>query len=640
MTDDIIAQAIAAARHADAIMRRTAADFPPESPHDDWQPKYKNDTRGTILKWHPPYGETHVKYNIFQLGGGRNPIIWGANHHGTYQGTKTVSSPLGYPGDPEFDVPVYSHSDEVEQLGRFRKPEQAKAAAEEHYRQNYGTPPKHDYDIDSIMNDPIKLQQHSRGLGDDEDYSRIFDAVRRALKKAAAALRKTASHPDDIYDEDGNHVGPTWPADLAHHLQTDPNRASYDAGYHAAWHPAFRDHPNRIDAAESAWSEAGGKRLHSEVENATFEDGWLDSVSEIPHKFLDPAAHESHLAEEQAMTDKFHDDYHTKQIKKHFDPYPDWNPDDKQDPFDPRLIGANKTHECPQCGKQYDDWQGYCKHCDYDEGTLADHHDGIADEWWSDPDEHQDPFDPRIIGAGLHARLAAQASAVDQGVVGRIAAEMSPPCPDCGQVAGFDEHMVSPSVKVCRNCDYPMLDYGVQNLLDRTLSGHDQAIADLPETDHPTLGKHGALEDEPMPDDPNQLEMFTPVPVKPDPRWSGNAILCRNCGHPKSHHGYGARKMGPCPTNWRNDGILPRTRWANLGKHGARPRKPKNPFGSDPAHSYATTCSECLAPIYGHPDDIATKNPKASWVDAQNNDGAEDETHGHHYHWPEELAAW
>lgn len=59
-----------------------------------------------------------------------------------------------------------------------------------------------------------------------------------------------------------------------------------------------------------------------------------------------------------------------------------------------------KPEQCPNCGKQYNDWQGYCKHCDYDEDSLSDHHDGIVDEWWSDPDDDQDPFDPRIIGAG------------------------------------------------------------------------------------------------------------------------------------------------------------------------------------------------------------------------------------------------
>jgi hypothetical protein len=28
--------------------------------------------------------------------------------------------------------------------------------------------------------------------------------------------------------------------------------------------------------------------------------------------------------------------------------------------------------DCQNCGKHYDDWQGYCKHCDYDEDSGED----------------------------------------------------------------------------------------------------------------------------------------------------------------------------------------------------------------------------------------------------------------------------
>jgi hypothetical protein len=339
MTDNPILAAIQATRYADAIMSRTAERL--DEPHHDWQPRYKG-RRMNIEKWHPPYGESHVKYHVWQAGGGDNPVIWGATHHGLAIGPKTFKSPLGL-SDKDYTRTSYEHEDDPERIGRFKTPEKARAAAEQHYRDNYSTPPRHDYDIDKIMNDNPQAPTGGKGgMGDDEDYGHIF---------------------------------------------------------------------------------------------------------------------------------------------------------------------------------------------------------------------------------GMHARYAAAISGVSDAVRQRIAAELSPPCPDCGQVAGFDEHMVSPRVKVCRNCEYPMTDIGHDDLLEGILRGHDQAVDDLPETDHPNLGKHGALDDDPMPDDPNQIEMFTPVPVKPDPRWSGNAILCRNCGHPKSHHGYGARKLGPCPTNRRNDGILPRTRWANLGNN-------------------------------------------------------------------------
>jgi hypothetical protein len=270
MTDNPILAAIQATRYADAIMSRTAAEdmeLPPDEPHEDWQPKYGNDPNPTLYKWHPPYGETHVKYHIYRGGGGRNPVVWSANHHGTYQGMKTVHAPYGDYGS--ITGPEYSQSeaDEPDRLGRFKTEQQAKAAAEQHYRDNYGTPPKHDYDIDKIMNDnPQAPTGGKSGMGDDEDYGHIF---------------------------------------------------------------------------------------------------------------------------------------------------------------------------------------------------------------------------------GMHARYAAAISGVSDAVRQRIAAELSPPCPDCGQVAGFDEHMVSPRVKVCRNCDYPMTDIGHDDLLEGILRGHDKAVDDLPETDHPNLGKHG-----------------------------------------------------------------------------------------------------------------------------------------------------
>ena len=148
-------------------LRIAAEDIklPPDEPHTDWQPKYKGDPadsvekalqKATVQKWHPPYGETHVKYHIYRGGGGRNPVVWGANHHGTYQGMETISSPSGDYGD--IIAPKYSNGDvrnEPEQLGRFKTPEKAKAAAEQHYAENYGKPQKSigDYDINQLMRD-------------------------------------------------------------------------------------------------------------------------------------------------------------------------------------------------------------------------------------------------------------------------------------------------------------------------------------------------------------------------------------------------------------------------------------------------------------------------------------------------------
>lgn len=38
-----------------------------------------------------------------------------------------------------------------------------------------------------------------------------------------------------------------------------------------------------------------------------------------------------------------------------------------------------------------------------------------------------------------------------------------------------------------------MTDIGHDGLLENILRGHDQSIGDLPETDHPNLGKHGGM---------------------------------------------------------------------------------------------------------------------------------------------------
>jgi hypothetical protein len=192
---DPILAAIQATNYADAVMARTAGEMSPEDavnlpdpnkavriplddPHTDWRPRWGD--KSTTEKWHPPYGETHVKYHVYQVGGGRNPTLWRANHHGTYEGMQTLSPPNGSGEDLTF--PNYTMSADPEPVGErrnFRNPKDAKAAAEKHYRENYGTPPKHDYDIEKIMDDnPQAPAGGKRGLGDDEDYSRIFDASR------------------------------------------------------------------------------------------------------------------------------------------------------------------------------------------------------------------------------------------------------------------------------------------------------------------------------------------------------------------------------------------------------------------------------------------------------------------------------
>jgi hypothetical protein len=147
MSDPIVAGALRAARYAQAVLRRTAGEIPPDAPHQDWQRH-----RGNALKWHPPYGESHVKYHVYPLGGGKNPVIWNATHHGIMQGTEAFTGPLD---GTDRKRAVYQHEDEPELLGRFKTPEKAKAAAEKHHAENYGQPKPSlgDYDINQIMRD-------------------------------------------------------------------------------------------------------------------------------------------------------------------------------------------------------------------------------------------------------------------------------------------------------------------------------------------------------------------------------------------------------------------------------------------------------------------------------------------------------
>lgn len=179
----------------------------------------------------------------------------------------------------------------------------------------------------------------------------------------------------------------------------------------------------------------------------------------------------------------------------------EWNPDDKQDPFDPRIIGASKTaawshtdhgdlhtapspgHELhvfsphvapavtdhsgeellPQGGNTKHEWV----HTHWGEpvnGGMADsredavqaaeqsHHE-LADGF--DPDKDQDPFDPRLIGAGRRTAedLAVPAPpgtpTIDQGVIDATPViELQPAteltgheAPGLGKQSAFDEDL-------------------------------------------------------------------------------------------------------------------------------------------------------------------------------------------------------
>jgi hypothetical protein len=350
---DIVAAALAAVRHADALMPRTAAG--PDESHTDWRPRWNQPSN--VQKWHPPYGETHVKYHVYSAGGGRNPIIWGATHHGILQDTRTFTGPLSVELNQELTRGVYEHEDDPEQLGRFKTEKKAKEAAEQHYRDNYGTPPKHDYDIDSIMNDnPQAPAGKKRGLGDDEDYSRIFDAVRRALKKAGLALRRTAGGFDDLGEQFQDIMKPAedpraqqpGTAGLWHWYKNQhPERTSPQSLYDfATWHdrhiqPGTKQHAydtakgevaNDNDGQMPSWTSQWGHSFGPDDDDLS---SWHDDVG-------DPANQESRGGI----------GYSDPQGNHHFQGDPisqpygynseGFDPDDTQDPFDPRLMGASR----------------------------------------------------------------------------------------------------------------------------------------------------------------------------------------------------------------------------------------------------------------------------------------------------------
>lgn len=311
-----------------------------------------------------------------------------------------------------------------------------------------------------------------------------------------------------------------WPEDLNHHLE-DPT--GYNAGYAAYHHPAFAGDWDK--AEEAFYVGAGGK-------GTKFEDGFEDAQNGLPSQ-LDQVSKRYKPLREVAddLRQRKHNDMSDMgdlTVNEHGMPartqgpsadHPkgSWegcptcnpkkgmgdsdysDPDEDPDPFDPRLIGAgrrtadwkpepsreNVEYHCKTCGEPLaeDYYNGGWFHYDQngersveDVGHYPDvdytvhnskpenqvrhemQHDlhpeqhpvpdwkdcptcsshGLSEPSYSDPDENVDPFDPRIIGAALKA-------------------------------------------------------VGYANAIMRlSQMSYDAEVEAIPETDHPTLGKHGA----------------------------------------------------------------------------------------------------------------------------------------------------
>jgi hypothetical protein len=222
--------------------------------------------------------------------------------------------------------------------------------SDEHLNWFDGDDQSADEDFGNYLRDPanyVALPLPSRHVPhqdwDPDEHQDPFDPrLIGASRHHAVGENYGGSWHEEHYDKNGDYVGPPWPEDMTHHLHSDPVQAPYNAGYHAAWHPAFVNLDDPVGEARSAWTNAGGPT--KEIEDfSTFEDGWEDALNGIPHMWLSPDAHQAYLEGDNDDLRKFN----PKRRQDHADAVRNlgtsgsgWDPDDSQDPFDPRLIGA------------------------------------------------------------------------------------------------------------------------------------------------------------------------------------------------------------------------------------------------------------------------------------------------------------
>lgn len=163
--------------------------------------------------------------------------------------------------------------------------------------------------------------------------------------------------------------GASWPEDLNHHLD-EPT--GYNAGYAAYHHPAFAGDWQK--AEEAFYVGAGGK-------GTKFEDGFEDAQNGLPPQ----------LDQVEKRYKPLRDKANQLRQQEH-------NTLSEMGDLTVDEYGRLTRGEGPASKHPKGSWEG-CP-------TCSPRHDMASDEY-TDPDE--DPFDPRIIGAGLHARLSAQA---------------------------------------------------------------------------------------------------------------------------------------------------------------------------------------------------------------------------------------
>lgn len=130
-------------------------------------------------------------------------------------------------------------------------------------------------------------------VGGREEYDEGLENLSRYL---GDRLLNPQQYARTYRDEDGNPGLPGgWPKELAQHLQ-GPN-ANYNAGYAASGHMPYLEHEEPWDAAGSDYYRA---RNRNPEDKSSFDDGWIDYASEIPHRYNDPEGHAAYHAEMNA----------------------------------------------------------------------------------------------------------------------------------------------------------------------------------------------------------------------------------------------------------------------------------------------------------------------------------------------------
>ena len=125
----------------------------------------------------------------------------------------------------------------------------------------------------------------------DDFYNRTFGAglhtageYDEGIENLSRYLGDRLLNPEQFHRTYRNEEGQAsipggWPTELRQHLN-DP----YSAGYAASGHMPYLTHEEPWEAAGNDFYNAGGRG------EGSFDDGWLDYASDIPHKYNDPEA--------------------------------------------------------------------------------------------------------------------------------------------------------------------------------------------------------------------------------------------------------------------------------------------------------------------------------------------------------------